>query len=155
MYIKPIDKEEAKTIKWLHSGCCRNPARPVLNGIHIKGGFSYSADGYKLMRIKAPESLKEYEGLTIKPLSNIPVTPQVVEWEELVDYTYPDCEQIINTDKEEVFQFSVDKKLLADAIKTMPGPDNNMITLSFTGERDPIRITTDDALLVVMPMKKE
>lgn len=155
MYIKPNDKEEAKTIKWLHSGCSKDPARPVLTGIHVKNGLAYSADGFKLMRIETPESLKEYEELTIKPLSNIPVTPQVVEWEELPGHTYPDCEQIIKTDKEPIFEISVNKKLLADAIKTMPGPDNNMITLSFTGNRDPIRITTDDALLIVMPMRKE
>ena len=149
-YIKLADKEESQVVKWIHSGCSKDQARPILTGIHIKNGQTYSADGFKLMRINTPESLTEFEGMTIKPLTNIPAAPAVIEW-EVIDGHFPDCEQIIATDKEEVFSFSVNKKLLADAIEKMPG--DVMITFSFTGSVEPMRITNGDALLVVMPMK--
>ena len=149
IYIKPTDKEQAKTLKWLHSGCSKDQARQVLTGIEVQSKYTYSTDGFRLMRIETPEYLVEYEGKVIKPLNTLPANPQVIEWEE-VDGTFPDCEQVIETDKPEYFSFAVNKKLLADAIKTMPGDD--MITLSFTGNKEPVRITTDDALLLIMPM---
>ena len=151
-YIKLKDPAESRVVKWLQSGCSKDYSRAILSGMHIKNDCTYSADGYKLMRVRTPESLIEYEGLTIKPLNTLTINPKIEEW-EVIDGNYPDCEVIIDTgDKEEVFTISVNKKLLADAIKSMPGSD--MITFSFTGTMNPITITNDDALLVVMPMKK-
>ena len=153
MNVKLKDKDESKAVKWIQSQASTDQAREILTGIWIKNGYTYSADGYVLGRIPTPETLKEFEGKVIKPLNTLTVNPRLEEWEEVVG-TYPQVEQIIENDREEVISFTLSKKKLAKMVKDMPGDDSDMVTLTITTDKHPLVIETDQAYGLIMPMHK-
>jgi len=154
--IKFIDKEDAKAVKWVNLARSKDQTKPMLNTIRIDNETLVACDGYRLNRIETPEILQEYNQKSLKPLTNIPINSQPVEFEE-IEGTYPEWKEIekLSDGKEIVFQIAVNKKLLAD-LSNMPSNSNNMIVLKFTAKHEPIRISAPGtyykAEALIMPM---
>ena len=155
-YIKFKDKEESKNVRWLEQGSSKDKQRQILNGLHIKNGETWAASGFVAHRTATPDSFKPYAGKTLRALSNIPTKPnQVVEFEEIPG-NYPDVESALAKAEENdtVFEIHVSAKLLSETLKNFPTNDAGMVTLTFYAKNLPLKVTSDDALAIVMPMHK-
>jgi len=155
--IKLDNKEDSRAVKWVSLARSRDKSRQILNTIRIDNNNLVAVDGHRLHKIETPAILQSYNQKTLKPLNNIPVNPQPVEYEE-IDGDYPDWELIEErlANKEAIFQIAVDKKLLAD-LSTMPTGSSDMIILKFTSENEPIKVIAPDsydkAEALIMPMQ--
>ena len=152
--IKLSSKEDSQAVKWV--SLARSKESQILNTLRIDNNTLISCDGHRIHKIETPETLQEYNQKSLKPLQNIPVSPQPIEFEE-IEGNYPDWQAIIESaeDKEIVFQIAVNKKLLADLAK-MPTGQTDRIILQFTNKHKPIKIIAPDsydkAEAFIMPM---
>ena len=156
MNIKFYNKETARQMKWLQQSTSKEQNRPVLTGFFVKYDKTVAVDGYTLFEAPTPDEFNEYLGKIIRPKRAIPVTPQLVEYEE-IDGVFPDYEQVVPNGEPE-FRIGLSREFLG-RLRDMPA-DNDMLIVNFYGEKRPIKVEskvkTDDDVLrftaVIMPM---
>ena len=150
-YIKQVNKEDAKALKWVSHACSKD--RPTLTGIKINNGEIVACDGFRLHIAPTPTALVEGDGSILKPVNTLTVTPKIEEF-EVIEADYPDVESITNQDPEQVTSsIAISQKLLAD-LKSMP-TESNMLTFTFTKDSEPIHISGAEGYrAVIMPMHK-
>ena len=144
-------KQDSEAIRWLQKGASKDKARPVLNGIHVANGYTWSADGFRLHAIRTPRCLTDAEGEIVTGKVN--AGEFIAELDTIVG-TYPDTSQLLPIEAPE-FEIAIDPKYLREALAGMDGP----VRLRFYGSTKPMEVlgAKGDSYryALVMPMHLE